>query len=365
MGRLGFLDLPREVQLPIIEYALSSLIVPVIQPNCIDQHQPNNAYLEYGTLNIRLTCRAMNQLVKTIRAVDAPDYSKERHTFCINFKKDILRIFKGQIPVYMDKHGEVLPNPAQHVLSVYNYEIPYDRHNRLTVAVPRPIPRQMGPTPQRLQSTGADYFISKGIPVDTGEKWQINPCFYGKEPSEFNQERPHYYFCSPAYQILSPLDPYEIKYKANTSLPDSDIGIGIIGARIPYVGFYGHDRGERSMGGNWSKFVYNKDTEEVFFAPMYGGDLEPSVKIPCGLRGKKKVWQDHHPQFVAHVTLIRNGDDMPFMKGNLSWMPVWDKARIRSSHPWSENLTDERIECLYNEDIAHLWALHEVREEAN
>ncbi|VTT55193.1 unnamed protein product [Fusarium fujikuroi] len=65
---------------------------------------------------------------------------------------------------------------------------------------------------------------------------------------------------------------------------------------IPYIGKYGYERGPGI---------------EVYFAPLSWADIEPLIMGPYGENGNKALFDDHTPQFVSKVWIVRQGMTAP------------------------------------------------------
>jgi hypothetical protein len=77
------------------------------------------------------------------------------------------------------------------------------------------------------------------------------------------------------------------------------------------IGRYGYERGHGIVGGLCAGFKYFHETKEYNFAPLSWTDVEPLVMGPYGENGAGAPFDDHTPQFVAKVWIIRQGTTAP------------------------------------------------------
>ncbi|KAF9774015.1 hypothetical protein IL306_008067 [Fusarium sp. DS 682] len=159
----------------------------------------------------------------------------------------------------------------------------------------------------------ATAYEKKGIPAHTGIKWKFNyHRNYGVEHQIIGRNN---------VENHGPIGvPYNFCEDYDAEVPE---GVDPRSC-IPYIGFYGYDQGQASMGGNWAGFQYFEETGEVYFTPLSWTHVEPLVTGPYGENGKETVWDEHHPQFVARVWVIRKGGCVSVEDGlgQYSWILV-------------------------------------------
>ncbi|KAF5963590.1 hypothetical protein FBULB1_13288 [Fusarium bulbicola] len=366
---IPFMKFPPEVRFMIIECALPTQVAPCIKGEDIDQDDEGrirfraiHATYEDTILPLKLSCRYIYTLIRGLRPVEAVDEDNDEVIFRFDFKHDTLRVFGYGMPYLRTTSGQELPLPVQKLLVMT--ELTNREHPRKWkgVALKRdlginrfpslkefsmicPVARRAwriegfernGPVigihrnpstelwgsdryNQLDPSAASTAYATKGIPAHTGIKWKFNYHFNydpGTRHWSWNTDPGQYLgvphgFCEPADASL------------NGSL-DLDSPILHVDNRafIPYIGFYGYDRGQCSMGGNWAGFRYFEETGAVFFTPLSWDDVEPLVVGPHGENGKKAPRNEHHPQFVGRVWIIRKGESVPEGQGQYGWMPV-------------------------------------------
>lgn len=142
----------------------------------------------------------------------------------------------------------------------------------------------------------AEYFISRGISADTGEKW---------------------------------------RFQKSTTMGVSQLS-DIIQAPIgtepgqkfdftPRIGFYGFSRGTMSIGGKWAGFRYFTETEEVHFSPLAWSEVQYFINRRYRPEG---MVMDTHPQFIARVWIIRPGKEAEPDQQHHCWLKVkkWEEG---------------------------------------
>ncbi|KAF5682321.1 hypothetical protein FDENT_7723 [Fusarium denticulatum] len=360
-----FMKFPPEVRLMIIESALPTQIAP-----CIRGYDPDDgvdtvsfcaiyATHEDTILPLKLSCRYIYNAIRQLRPVKAVDKYNDEVTFRFDFKQDTLRVFDYGIPCLRTTSGQELPLPVQklmvmtdrpefehpiewegvalkRVMSIHRFpwlkefsmvspvagkewRIEGFERDGPEVDISRTVDELWGSDRNRqLGSRFASLMCaSRGIPAHMGVKWKFNYHDNYSVSGEAAWNTPEGEclgvppgFCEDAdSQPDGRLERQEWFHNDNRAF-------------IPYIGFYGYDRGQCSMGGNWAGFRYFEETGAVFFTPLSWDDVEPLVVGPHGENGEKAPWNEHYPQFVARVWIIRKGESVPEGQGQYGWMRV-------------------------------------------
>ncbi|KAM0191691.1 hypothetical protein ACHAPA_008287 [Fusarium lateritium] len=135
----------------------------------------------------------------------------------------------------------------------------------------------------------AEYFASRGISADTGEKW-ISTFAYDMGGSRYD----------------------------NTSPPS--------GTRI---GFYGFSSGTMSLGGKWAGFRHFTETNEVYFSPLAWSEVQHFVHRWYAPDGRAmNPPGDPQPQLIARVWIIRPGKEAEPARPHHCWLKVkeWEEG---------------------------------------
>ncbi|SPJ72242.1 uncharacterized protein FTOL_01970 [Fusarium torulosum] len=115
----------------------------------------------------------------------------------------------------------------------------------------------------------AEYFVSRGIPADTGKEWRF-PKHDAWREIDTQMDRDH-------------IDTPQITV-------------------TPRIGLYGFSRGTMSLGGKWAGFRYFTETNEVHFSPLAWSEVEFFVRryyTPDGCVINIPV--SPYPQLIARV----------------------------------------------------------------
>ncbi|KAF4450959.1 hypothetical protein F53441_6020 [Fusarium austroafricanum] len=351
-----FMRLPEELQIRIIELAISSQITPCIQD---DQFLGSGLLraiqmtTEDTILPLKLSCRHIYRLIKVSLPVDAVD-KYGQVIFRIDFKRDILRTFAHQIPVFHDREGQIAPLPVRKPLMVcseenyegaapndyvhWDNECPFETAialDRLPLLEEFNLILQVAESDWRiegLQREGPQIDIHRHILTDMWgrDRWNNK---YGEAAAAYEEKRiPAHTGIKWKFNYYRYYDLYDFPDEEESYLgvppgfcDDEDVEMSEAAdprCCIPYIGFYGYDRGQASMGGNWAGFRCFEETNEVYFTPLAWTDVEPLVMGPHGENGREAVWDEHHPQFVARLWIIRKGQSVPEGQGQYAWMRV-------------------------------------------
>ncbi|KAF5547460.1 hypothetical protein FMEXI_5156 [Fusarium mexicanum] len=364
---ISFMKFPPEVRLMIIESALPTQIAPCIKG---DDNYDNDAGTirfraihathEDTLLPLKLSCRYIYYAIRQVRPVEAVDGDNDEVIFRFDFKQDTLRVFDYGLPLLKTSSGRELPLPVQKLM-VTTYETALrDPVEWEGVALERvmsirrfpwlkefsmvcPVAKREwriegferdGPEVDISRTVdelwGSDrnsqlgsrfaslWCAARRIRAHTGIRWKFNYHYnyiVDHTDREWNTPQGELLgvppdFCEDAdSQPDGRLERQEWFYNDNPAF-------------IPYIGFYGYDRGQCSMGGNWAGFRYFEETGAVFFTPLSWDDVEPLVVGPHGENGEEAPWNEHHPQFVARVWIIRKGESVPEGQGQYGWMRV-------------------------------------------
>ncbi|KAF5661718.1 hypothetical protein FCIRC_11744 [Fusarium circinatum] len=362
-----FMKFPPEIRLMIIESALPTQIAP-----CIRYHDPEgdltdtvsfraiHATHEDTILPLKLSCRYIYNAIRELRPVEAVDEDDDEVMFRFDFKKDTLRVFDFGIPYLRTTRGRELPLPVQKLM-VMTYETTLrDPVEWKGVALERvmnihrfPWLKEFSmvcPVAERawriegFEREGPEVDISRnvnelwgsdrdsqlgsrfaslicaasGIPAHTGIKWKFNyhDNYIVSGEESWNTDEGEYLGVPPGFCEDADSRPDGSRFRDILPCMKDNR------AFIPYIGFYGYDRGQCSMGGNWAGFRYFEETGAVFFTPLSWDDVEPLVVGPHGENGEKGPWNEHHPQFVARVWIIRKGESVPEGQGQYGWVRV-------------------------------------------
>jgi hypothetical protein len=147
-------------------------------------------------------------------------------------------------------------------------------------------------------TAAAEYFVSRGISADTGEKWIFD------------------------------MDKRVAPYTDYISAPiDTRTGYGR--DLTPRIGFYGFSRGTMSLGGKWAGFRYFTETNEVHFSPLAWSEVQYFVHrwyTPEGTGINPP--RTPHPQLIARVWIIRPGKEAEPAQPHHCWLKVkeWEEG---------------------------------------
>ncbi|KAF9774014.1 hypothetical protein IL306_008066 [Fusarium sp. DS 682] len=320
----AFQKLPRELQLQIVQLATSPKVTPTIETEeeWIQRFRKIQSTSEDSTLALRLSSRGMYNLVKTVQPVEAVTENTEtvpsRVKFRINLEDDTLRLFWSYygLPKFLNSNDSEAPLPVRKLLVYAIHSQDFDE------GLSNPEWNPQAPFPKSLKINGlpkleeftfmipvADLsWMIEGLPrvrpqpdnestAHIGTKWQFN--FYR------NYEIEDLYTDTPEGSPIGvpPGFCYNIHLDGND--PSDRLG------SIPYIGRYGYERSHGIVGGHWAGFKYFQETQEVFFAPLSWTDIEPLVMGPYGANGAEAVFDNHTPQFVAKIWIIREGTSIP------------------------------------------------------
>lgn len=147
-------------------------------------------------------------------------------------------------------------------------------------------------------SAAAEYFVSRGIPADTGEKWIFTmDTGFTMEGDNISARIDQRIFCGKNL--------------------------------TPRIGFYGFSRGTMSLGGKWAGFRYFTETKEVHFSPLAWSEVKDFVhrwyhpdpvfnEFPCA----------PHPQLTARVWIIKPGKKAEPDQQHHCWLKVkkWEEG---------------------------------------
>ncbi|KAM0549475.1 hypothetical protein ACHAPJ_009461 [Fusarium lateritium] len=309
-----FLRLPNEVQLLIIDYAIPPRIFPATSPAFgpvnIHRDKDSEEYLR----PLKLSCRQIYDLIKIARPVKAVsrhflDIPPPQPTlrFRFNFKKDTLRVFDMALPEFRTANGQLALLPVERLVTVSNRmeDTLDDLKDEAWSGMQFGRKLDLGSLPQLkefsfiCQVAGREWkiesFEREGPQIEvrrdmladkwglvragyrpgaakicsdsgldrfahTSIRWKLRADYY--DPILFlgdllyTSRQPHHGQC--IHDICEPEDlarPDGIPWWMYESSYDADF--------IPYIGFYGYDRTQTSMGGNWAGFRYFEETGEV------------------------------------------------------------------------------------------------------
>lgn len=147
-------------------------------------------------------------------------------------------------------------------------------------------------------TAAAEYFVSRGIPADTGEKW-----IFAMNTG----------FTLEGDNISAEID-RQIRYGHDVT---------------PRIGFYGFSRGTMSLGGKWAGFRYFTETNEVHFSPLAWSEVKDFVHrwyhpdpvfndFPCA----------PYSQLIARVWIIKPGKKAEPDQQHHCWLKVkkWEEG---------------------------------------
>ncbi|KAF5611752.1 uncharacterized protein FSUBG_2189 [Fusarium subglutinans] len=398
---ISFMKFPPEVRLMIIESALPTQIAPCINgEDAYDNEEGTirfraiHATHEDTLLPLKLSCRYIYNAIRQLRPVEAVDGDNNEVIFRFDFKQDTLRVFDYEMPFLRSKSGRELPLPVQKLMVMTDetalrdpiewegvglervmniHRFPWLKEFSMVCPVAKRAWRikgfeRIGPVIDihRNPSTelwGSDRYsqldpteasltyATKGIPAHTGIKWKFNYHYNYVINQEWNTPQGEYLGAPPDFGEDADNRP-DGSHPRDQFISDEDNR-----AFIPYIGFYGYDRGQCSMGGNWAGFRYFEETGAVFFTPLSWDDVEPLVVGPHGENGEKAPWNEHHPQFVARVWIIRKGESVPEGQGQYGWMRV---EEVMDGDPeWKQQLKStwmmvrDTFEAEYHHDCGY------------
>lgn len=179
------------------------------------------------------------------------------------------------------------------------------------VEAPRPNGETWGFNRVGYDRTAARYFEAKGIQADTGITWEFPTSVF----------RAHH-----ANIVSEPEDlhPHVGEYGAFIQHND-----------LPFIGLHGYSRGTRSLGGKWAGFRYHTETKKVQFSPLAWHEVEPIIDQLGDAPSAGQSLPNGHPQFIARVWMIREGDELKD-EPHHCWMDVKEPKKKDADEPWKK-----------------------------
>ncbi|KAK7413195.1 hypothetical protein QQX98_007919 [Neonectria punicea] len=166
---------------------------------------------------------------------------------------------------------------------------------------------------------GAVHYHAHGIPADTGIRWMVDTCSLTNSDGHYFEDRIHPTLSLRSHQVLPGNRTHHI---------------------CPNIGFHGYSKGWNSMGGQWA----------VEFSALAYSDVESVLrKSNPALEVDGNMYMRHHPQFIAKVWIVKEGQD-PVSEPHHHWTEVISTPAELRGHPDSEETRRAR-------GIAHVWKM--------
>ncbi|KAF4944512.1 hypothetical protein FGADI_12630 [Fusarium gaditjirri] len=327
----AFQKLPRELQLRIVEHAIPPMVTPTIDP---DNHKfcTIQSTTQQSTLALRLTSRGMFNLVDTVQpAVAAYSYSPHA-IFRMNLDVDTLQLFWGShhLPEFITTNSR-RPVSVRKLLLTCEYHVFGEKDYWYSFQLPVSLDIDKLPKLEEFSLiilvAGQEWMI-EGLPrvrpqtadastAHIGTKWQFNYYrYYETEDLRNGTTEGSPIGVPPGFCDDAHLDGTDPADRAGS---------------IPYIGRYGYERSHGIVGGHWAGFKYVQHTQEAYFAPLSWNDVKPLVIGPFGENGTEALANNHTPQFVVKIWIIREEVAIP-----PGWIKVSD---VGPSGPiWKQTL---------------------------
>ncbi|KAF5238717.1 hypothetical protein FANTH_10215 [Fusarium anthophilum] len=297
---ISFMKFPPEVRLMIIiESALPTQIAPCIRGYDTDDgvdpisFRAIHATHEDTILPLKLSCRYIYNAIRKLRPIEAVDEDNGEVVFRFDFKQDTLRVCDYGIPSFRTTSGRELPLLVQKLMVMTDrtkFEHPIEWEG---VALNRVMNIHRFPWLKEFSMVS---------PV-AGKEWRIQGFERDGPVIEINRNSTELW----------------------GSDRDSQLSYRLASVVYASIGIPAHTGIKWKFNYHDNYFVEDEvrwNTDEVFFTSLSWDDVEPLVVGPHGENGEKAPWNEHHPQFVARVWIIRKGQSVPEGQGQYGWMRV-------------------------------------------
>ncbi|KAF5711404.1 hypothetical protein FGLOB1_5031 [Fusarium globosum] len=284
VARSFIIRLPREIQLRIVELAISPKVTPTLlnRPKELRRYSKVQSTWEDSILALKLSSRLMYRFAIAEQNIEG--VVDQRAVFRMSLDIDTLRVFDMGLPDFRTATG-ISVLPVRKLLSIskmsfYRRATDCDTMWRCESPLGEALDLEKLPKLEEFSvifPNVAGYWMIEGLQrvrtqtdvpdsAHTGIKWQFNtglypvPSWKGRShDSHFNgSEEPYMHLDAP-----------------------------ILKEAIPYVGHWGYEHNPGAIGGYWASFQYFEKTKDVYFGPLSWKEVQPLVKGPFGKNGRE------------------------------------------------------------------------------
>ncbi|CZR49861.1 uncharacterized protein FPRO_16068 [Fusarium proliferatum ET1] len=319
MTGTGFMDLPSENQIKIIQLAIPPMVLP--------EHLTMSGSMTVGnernaTHAIMATCRKLRSLLLKARPLTGHNSTGQAFTFDV--ERDSLLVIRMNIPANLktpqipNLHGRAF------LRSPHPWAINVKQHNPLDTSYEESLPFETDfPIAQEIGSLQEMVVV-----VQTAPGWYI---------SSFQQfgPQPEHRRADPVLGDLNhPVHHTGLRW-TNPQLDDD-----LYSEEVPMIGLHGYSKTRRdwrnprsqeySQGGQWAGFRVYLESQEVEFRPLTWDEVEPIVHRQKQPETGRKLLGDKDPEFVSRVKDYDVQTDEPWVK---QLATTWKMVRATLHRP--------------------------------